>query len=153
MHDSRIFWNSSSSQSLQVRLGETNFHLLADTAYPLSVYIMVPFKRNRELEEHENAFNVVLKADRQSVERGKRIQWRRLKFLDVFKLKNAHTMLMVAACLHNFGLEYDGWIDDAPIVNLELDQHEDDYFENDDDEENLIAGMEKRRRMAEDLIV
>ncbi|EFX69168.1 hypothetical protein DAPPUDRAFT_113915 [Daphnia pulex] len=65
MHDSRIFWNSSLSQSLQVRLGETNFHLLADTAYPLT-------------------------------------------------------------CLHNFGLEYDGWIDDAPIVNLELDQHEED---------------------------
>ena len=155
MHDSRIFRNSSLSQSLQVRLGETNFHLLADTAYPLSVYIMVPFRRNRELEEHENAFNVVLKSDRQSVERAiglKRMKWRRPKYLDVFKLKNAHSMLMVAACLHNFGLEYDGWIDDAPIVNLELDQHEEDDIENDDNEENVIAGIEKRRRMAEDLV-
>jgi hypothetical protein len=25
---------------------------------------LVPFKRNRELEEHEKAFNLVLKADR-----------------------------------------------------------------------------------------
>ncbi len=73
-----------------------------------------------------------------------------LKYLDVFKLKNAHSMLMVTACLHNFGLEYDGWIDDSPIFNLELDQHEDDDFEIDDDEENVIAGIEKRRRMAED---
>ena len=92
------------------------------TAYPLSVYIMVPFKRNRELEESENAFNVVLKSDRQSLERAiglKRMKWRRLKYLDVFKLQNAHTMLMVAPCLHNFGLEYDGWIDDAPIINPE----------------------------------
>ena len=99
MHDSRIFRNSSLSQSLQVRLGETNFHLLADTAYPLSVYIMVPFRRNRELEEHENAFNVVLKSDRQSVERAiglKRMKWCRLKYLDVFKLMNALTMLMIA---------------------------------------------------------
>ena len=42
------------------RLGETSFHLLADTAYPFSVYIMVPFKRNwfLKLEEHENAFKV-----------------------------------------------------------------------------------------------
>ncbi len=39
------------------------------------------------------------------------MKWRRPKFLDVFKLENAHTMLMVVACLHNFGLEYDGWID------------------------------------------
>jgi hypothetical protein len=118
---------------------------------------MVLFKINSELEEHENALNVVLKADRQSVESWaiglKRMKWRRLKFLDFSKLENAHTMLMVAACLHNFSLEYDGWINDGPIVNLELYLHEDDDFENDDVEENLIAGMEKRRGMAEDLIV
>jgi hypothetical protein len=30
---------------------------------------MVPFKRNRELEERELSFNLILKSDRQSVER------------------------------------------------------------------------------------
>ena len=69
MHASRIFWNSSLSQALHVRLANTNFHLLADTAYPISVYVMVPFKRNRELEERELSFNLILKSDRQSVER------------------------------------------------------------------------------------
>ena len=54
---------------VQVRLADTNFHILADTAYPLSVYVMVPFKRKRELEEHEHAFNLILKSDRQCVER------------------------------------------------------------------------------------
>jgi hypothetical protein len=48
-------------------------------------------------------------------------------------------MLMVAACLHNFVLEYENWIDYAPIVIFELDQHENDDFENDDEE--VIAGM------------
>ena len=155
MHDSRIFWNSSLSQALHVRLANTNFHLLADTAYPISVYVMVPFKRNRELEEHELAFNLILKSDRQSVERAiglKKMKWRRLKFLDVFNLQNAHTMLIVTACLHNFGLEYDGWIDDAPEIPPEIADNEEDNFENNDNEEEIMAGLEKRRRMAEDLI-
>jgi hypothetical protein len=30
---------------------------------------LVPLKRNQELEEHEKAFNVVLKSDHQSVEK------------------------------------------------------------------------------------
>ena len=139
MHDSRIFRNSSLSQALHVRLANTNFHLLADTAYPISVYVMVPFKRNRELEEHELAFNLILKSDRQSVERAiglKKMKWRRLKFLDVF----------------NFGLEYDGWIDDAPEIPPEIADNEEDNFENNDNEEEIMAGLEKRRRMAEDLI-
>ena len=40
-----------------------------------------------------------LKSDRQSVERAiglKRMKWCRLKYLDVFKLMNALTMLMIA---------------------------------------------------------
>jgi hypothetical protein len=53
------------------------------------------------------------------------MKWRRLQFLDVFRLENAHNILMVTACLHNFGLEEDGLIDDAPQVH-----------ENNDDEEN-----------------
>jgi hypothetical protein len=64
---------------------------------------------------------VVLKRDRQVVERAFRLlkmKWRRLKFLDVFRLENAHTILMVTACLHNFGLEVDGWIDDDKYMRI-----------------------------------
>jgi hypothetical protein len=149
------FGNSSLFQALHVRLANTKFHLLSDTAYPISVYVMVPFKRNRELGENELAFNLILKSDRQRVERAiglKKMKWRRLKFLDVFNLQNAHTMLTVMACLHNFGLEYDGWIDDAPEIPPEIDDNEEDFFENNDNEEEIMAGLEKRRRMAEDLI-
>ena len=80
------------------------------------------------------------------------MKWRRLKFLDVFKIRNSHTMMMVAACLHNFGLQYDDWIDDAPIIQNEIDDNDED-LENDDNEEELVAGLEKRRRLAEELIV
>ena len=97
---------------------------------------------------------VVLKRDRQVVERAFRLlkmKWRRLKFLDVFRLENAHTILMVTACLHNFGLEVDGWIDDAPQVHENNDDEENENFF-DDEEEEINLGLEKRRRIAEEFV-
>jgi hypothetical protein len=49
-------------------------------------------------------------------------------------------MLIVTACLHNFGLEYDGWIDDAPEIPPEIADNEEDDFENNDNEEEIMAG-------------
>jgi hypothetical protein len=149
MHDARIFRNSSLSAAIRVRLAGTPYHILADTAYPLIERIMVPYRRNRELEPHEEEFNAILKSERQDVERAIgliKMKWRRLKYLDVFKLKNAHTILMVAICLHNFGLAQDGWIDDAPFIHEE-EEEEDEYLhvdhENDNFEE-MRTGIEKK---------
>lgn len=80
------------------------------------------------------------------------MKWRRLKFLDLFRLENAHTILMVTACLHNFGLEVDGWIDDAPQVHENNDDEENENFF-DDEEEEINLGLEKRRRIAEEFEV
>jgi hypothetical protein len=56
---------------------------------------------------------------------------------------------MVTACLHNFGLEVDGWIDDdAPQVHENNDDEENENFF-DDEEEEINLGLEKRRRIAE----
>nr|CAH0109636.1 unnamed protein product [Daphnia galeata] len=51
--DGRILRNSPLSQALGVRLGQTDYHILADTAYPLREHILVPFRNNRDLEDHE----------------------------------------------------------------------------------------------------
>jgi hypothetical protein len=51
------------------------------------------------------------------------MKWRRLKYLDVFKIKNAHTVTLVAACLHNFRLtRVADWGD---VVYGDLDEEED----------------------------
>ena len=52
------------------------------------------------------------------------MKWRRLKYLDVFKIKNAHTIILVAACLHNFGLTQVADCDDG--VYAEFDDEDDD---------------------------
>ena len=69
------------------------------------------------------------------------MKWRRLKYLDVFKIKNAHTIILVAACLHNFGLTHVADCDDG--VYAEFDDEDDDNlayeFEIDEEEQKGIA--------------
>lgn len=66
-------------------------------------------------------------------------------------MKNAHTIILVAACLHNFGLMHDNWIEDAPPVQINPRQQDEDNNEN-DDEEDAAIGFEKRRVLAEEMI-
>jgi hypothetical protein len=77
---------------------------------------------------------------------------RRLKLLDVFRLENARTILMVTACFHNFGLQVDGWIEFAPQVRDNNDDEENENFFADEKEE-LHLGLEKIRRIAEEFEV
>ncbi len=119
-------------------------------------HLLVSYKHNRPLEDYELEFNRIIKKDRQVVERAfglLKMKWRRLKFLDIFRLENAHTILMVAACLHNFGLELDGWINEAPEVGEEGDEDDQNGAFLDDEEEELNLGVEKRRRIAEEFII
>jgi hypothetical protein len=77
---------------------------------------------------------------------------RRLKLLDVFRLENARTILMVTACFHNFGLQVDGWIEFAPQVRDNNDDEENENFFADEKEE-LHLGLEEIRRIAEEFEV
>ena len=102
-------------------------------------------------------FNRIHKLERQHVERAfglMKMKWRRLKFVDVFLIENAHTIILVAACLHNFGLMHDEWIYDAPPIQREpINEDEDNNFYNsDEDEEDERLGFEKRRTMAEEML-
>lgn len=62
--DGRVFQLSPLNAAFNARLARSNYHILADTAYPLRSHLMVPFRNNGELEDHEVAFNCSLKSDR-----------------------------------------------------------------------------------------
>lgn len=52
MHDSRVFKTSSLYKAIQERKNEIfphNSHLIGDTAYQISDWLMVPFKRYGDL--------------------------------------------------------------------------------------------------------
>lgn len=81
-----------------------------------------------------------------------KIKFVRLKYLDVFSIKNAHTIVLVCACLHNFGKPYvDDW-DEGDYENV--DEDENDHYEFDvEEEEEGGLGFEKRRQIAEQMRV
>ena len=67
-------------------------------------------------------------------------------------MKNAHTMIMVAACLHNFGILHDNWIEDAPPVVLNPRGDDEEYGEN-DDEIYAAIGFEKPRVFTKEMML
>ncbi len=76
--------------------------------------------------QHELEFNRVLKSDRHIVKKAfgiLKMKWWRLKYVDVFKIKNVHTVTLVAASLHNFVLTHVADWDD--VVNGDVDEEED----------------------------
>ena len=106
--------------------------------------------------QHEIEFNRIHKLERQHVERAfglMKMKWRRLKFVDVFLMEIAHVIIMVAACLHNFGLTHDNWIHDEPPVQREPinEDNDENMYNSDEDVEDERRGFEKRRIMAEEL--
>ena len=51
MNDARIFRRSALSQLLENKLNGTNYHLIGDSAYPLRVHLMTPYKNYGNLNE------------------------------------------------------------------------------------------------------
>ena len=68
--DARVLRLSPLSRALGAKLVRSNYHILGDTAYPLWQHLLVLFRNNHEVEDHEMAFNRALKRDRRVVERG-----------------------------------------------------------------------------------
>lgn len=49
IHDARVFSLSSLSRGLEERLRRTPYHILADSAYALTIRVMTPFRDNGHL--------------------------------------------------------------------------------------------------------
>ncbi|EFX74996.1 hypothetical protein DAPPUDRAFT_250963 [Daphnia pulex] len=45
MHDARVYENSELGRTLPVKLAGTDYHLIADLAYPLSNYLLKSYSR------------------------------------------------------------------------------------------------------------
>ncbi|KAK7474793.1 hypothetical protein BaRGS_00033974 [Batillaria attramentaria] len=106
--DSRVFRNSPlhtllTSNDSKLPLA---FHLLGDSAYPLSTYMMVPFRDNGHLTPVEVKFNAVHSSTRSHVERAIGLlkgKWRRLRVeLDMTNRMEVPNIIFAACVLHNF---------------------------------------------------
>nr|CAI5841833.1 unnamed protein product [Callosobruchus analis] len=105
-HDARVWENSKINELLDSDHSPlpTDYRLLGDAAYPLSMYLMVPFKDKGRLTKQQKKFNKKLSSTRIVIEQayGQLFgRFRRLKLLDIKKISYAKYYIMFACILHN----------------------------------------------------
>ncbi|XP_066588108.1 putative nuclease HARBI1 [Prorops nasuta] len=107
-HDAAIF--RSSAVYIKLTHPETPLlaydkHLLGDSAYPLLINLMTPFKDNGNLSAPQINYNIKHASLHSIIERAYGLlkgKWRRLKYLDVRSIDMANHVIAAACVLHNF---------------------------------------------------
>lgn len=116
MHDARVFRNSPIYQRI---INERNplllpeEHILGDSAYPLMMNVMTPFKDTGHLTNAQSRYNTKLSSIRSVIERTFGLlkgKFRRLKYMDITDFNLGNKMIAAACVLHNFiqdNIDYD----------------------------------------------
>lgn len=111
MHDARVFRTSPLYQGImdaQNPLIGQHYHLVADSAYPLLLNVMCPFRDNQHLTPQQVRYNIKLSSIRSIIERAFGMlkgKFRRLKCLDVSDMQLANNIIAAGCVLHNFLIE------------------------------------------------
>ena len=154
VHDARVYQNSDLLASIEKNMvnyfPEDSF-MLGDAAYPLSRFLLTPYKDNGKLTPLQNNYNYIHSATRNTVERAFALfkaRFPRMKQIEVNNVKDASDFVVTTCVLHNYC-----------IMENSLQGHE-DFLEYDLDEDvnNFIcvgsssADAElKRKRIMETL--
>lgn len=106
-HDARV-WKESPLYNL-LSSGQSGipvqYHLLGDSAYPLDVFLMRPYRNTGQLTPKQINFNTIHSSSRMVIENAIGLlkgKFRRLKYMEITKLKNAKFYIIAAVCLHNY---------------------------------------------------
>ncbi|XP_017477354.1 PREDICTED: putative nuclease HARBI1 isoform X1 [Rhagoletis zephyria] len=106
-HDANVWKNSPLYKGIasgQIHLAKDAV-ILADSAYPLSKYIMVPYRDNGHLSREEKQFNYYLSSTRVFIEQAFGILRQKFKILnhiDVKSQKDISKVVLACSILHNF---------------------------------------------------
>lgn len=158
-HDARVYRNSPLFQNIMYQnlIPNTN-HIIGDAAYPLSRFLIVPYKDNGHLTERQSRYNKKLSSIRSTIERAFALlkgKFRKLKYLEMYNLDLINYAIASACILHNLILTEEGDCDDY------LDEIEDENdienvaIEDENDQGNeairniIDSGYEKRNNIAE----
>lgn len=124
MHDSRIFSYSFISKEIPIKCGQ-RFHILGDAAYPLSTYLITPY-RGYEMTEAQRNFNKKFSATRVLIENSFGLlkgRFRQLIQLDFHTVERASRFILSCCVLHNLCIDNgDLWenLYEEPIVEIPL---------------------------------
>lgn len=109
-HDARVWSNSPLGMALEKGdlILPKNTYILGDSAYPLTSYLMVPFRDNGHLTNRQKRFNQKLSSTRVVIENALgrlKGMFRRLKYLYVVNLKHIKDIIVTTCILHNLCIE------------------------------------------------
>ncbi|XP_071579822.1 putative nuclease HARBI1 [Temnothorax nylanderi] len=148
MHDARVFRQSPLFEHIsnaRINFISRQLHLIGDSAYPLMVNLMTPYKDNGHLTVPQTRYNMKLNCIRSIIERSFGLlkgKFRRLKYLDISDFDLGNKMIAAACTLHNFIIKDDNLnIDDEDYLE-EQNLHE---IEEDEEEQEVVEAAEKRR--------
>lgn len=103
VHDARVFRNSPIIAEMEKL--NVDMHVLGDSAYPLSLSLLTPFRNTGNLTEKERKFNLLHSSARSAIERAFGLlkgKFRRLKSLDISLEHKIPEVIMSCVRLHNF---------------------------------------------------
>lgn len=116
-HDARVYSLSFISQSIPNICGNT-YHILGDSAYPLSPYLMTPFRDYGNLTAAQKKFNRKFSATRVLIENTFGVlkgRFRQLMCLDFYTVVKSSKFIMSCCVLHNICINGDDlWEHDIP---------------------------------------
>lgn len=140
VHDARV-WRLSDIRNIiehnTERYFPHNTHLLADSAYPLLQYMLIPYRDNGHLNHMQRNYNTKLSKTRVTIERTFGIlkgRFRKLKYVYMYNTDMIPLVILVCCILHNICID----IEDEPFDILE----EDDI--NNNDNYAIMTAHEKR---------
>jgi len=152
-HDARVYDRSDLKQQIsdtpQVFFPNSKFHIIGDSAFPLSPYLMASYKRtlanNRRKIRYNGRFNRLRSIVENAFSELKNT-WRRLFYVKA-KLRKASKIIASCFALHNFLI-----MNDERHVRYQyrgprnqqqrLNEYAEDYFDH-------LSGREKREELLE----
>lgn len=111
VHDARVWRLSDIQQMINHDIGRyfpLNSHLLADSAYPLLRYMLIPYRDNGHLNDIQINFNTKLSSTRVTIERAFGIlkgRFRKLKYMYLHNTEMIPLLILACCILHNICID------------------------------------------------
>jgi hypothetical protein len=152
VHDALVYRRSDFYQKVITRniWIENDMHIIGDAAYPLSPFLMVPYKNFGDLLQSKKYFNDCLSRIRSVIERAFALlkgRFRRLKYLDMSKIEEVPIVIIACCILHNICLLHGDW----EWVELYYENLERENGEDEEGQDEPVEGTHKRDEICADL--
>jgi len=161
VHDAKVYYLSFIYQQLpEMCLGD--LHIVADEAYPLSTWLLTPYKESNQMNQAQRLYNNKLSSARQLIDCAFKLlkrRFRQLSRLDFHQVDTASKFLIACCVLHNICIFAKDYVDDYLPSDIEeealLYNHPcpetSDPESNNSEAHSRQLGEIKRDRIAQDL--